>query len=84
MTKSDSLIDASMITAADPAQFTGTMVANLNLSWEENHPRYIRQVQYPDGRIELQGGYVFGSAFEQGMKWKALPLVQVNEQGEAV
>lgn len=49
---------------------------------EESAPRYYRQVQYPDGRIELQGGYVFGSTTEQGIKWKALPLVQVSEQGE--
>ena len=49
---------------------------------EESAPRYYRQVQYPDGRIVMQGGYVFGSTTEQGIKWKALPLVQVNEQGE--
>lgn len=49
---------------------------------EESVPRYYRQVQYPDGRIELQGGYSYGNAQEQGIRWEALPLVQVNEQGE--
>lgn len=75
MTEPDSGINTTTVTA-------GTLVTDLIWNWEESHPRYVRQVQYPDGRIELQGGYAFGSAFEQGINWRALPVIQVDEQGD--
>lgn len=75
MTEPDSGINTTTVTA-------GTLVADLNWNWEESHPRYVRQVQYPDGRIELQGGYAFGSASGQGIHWRALPVIQVDEQGD--
>lgn len=77
-------INAVVSTGPDLGVCTGMVMVTTGLYWEESHPRYIRQVQYPDGRIELQGGYVFGSTTEQGIKWKALPLVQVSEQGEVL
>lgn len=70
---------ASTITAG--STFTATS-APTHLIWQSSLPCTFRQVQYPDGRIELQGGYSYGNAQEQGIRWEALPLVQVNEQGE--
>ena len=64
---------------------TGT-IATINTTWrsEESHPRYLRQVQYPDGRLELQGAYYWFEGFQSGMVWRPLPTVQVNERGETL
>lgn len=64
---------------------TGT-IATINTTWrsEESHPRYLRQVQYPNGRLELQGAYYWFEGFQSGMVWRPLPTVQVNERGETL
>lgn len=64
---------------------TGT-IATINTTWrsEESHPRYLRQVQYPNGRLELQGAYYWFEGFQSGMVWRPLPTVQVNERGESL
>lgn len=64
---------------------TGT-IATINMTWrsEESHPRYLRQVQYPNGRLELQGAYYWFEGFQSGMVWRPLPTVQVNERGETL
>ena len=74
-------LEATASTITADSTFTATS-APTHLIWQSSLPCTFRQVQYPDGRIVMQGGYVFGSTTEQGIKWKALPLVQVNEQGE--
>lgn len=64
---------------------TSGIIATNNTSWrsEESHPRYLRQVQYPDGRLELQGAYYWFDGGNNGMTWRPLPVVQVNERGES-
>lgn len=65
-------------------EVTVSSISTVSLSWRSSTPYTFRQVQFPDGRIELQGGYAYGNELEQGIQWEALPLVQVDAQGEAL
>jgi hypothetical protein len=48
---------------------------------ESTHPSAYRTVEYPDGQQKLQGAYVWYEGFLQGVTWKDIPIVKVNEQG---
>lgn len=47
-------------------------------------PTVFRFAQYPDGSKRLQGGHPWTQGFMAGIDWVDLPLVKVNEQGEAI
>ncbi len=58
----------------------GFIVAPVRV--ESPLPNLYRQAQYPDGRIEIQAAYSWCQGHEGGIVWRALPLVQVGEDGQ--
>ena len=50
---------------------------------EESAPRYYRQVQYPDGRIVMQGAYHWFEGWRSGVVWRDMPVVLVDANGVA-
>jgi len=55
-----------------------------DLQWEAADPSTFRIAEYPDGTCSLQGGYRYQNGGEGGYRWRDLPVVPVNEKGEAV
>lgn len=52
---------------------------------ESREPFMYRQVQYPDGRLVLQGAYAwYAGTKKYGHNWKDLPVVHVDKQGMEV
>lgn len=51
---------------------------------EERIPRDLRYAQYPDGSKRLQGAFFWTRGFEQGLVWRDIPMVLVDERGVAI
>ena len=63
----------------------GTVTGRLTMKpirTESTLPMTLRQVQYPTGRIAIQGGYQWTEGWEGGIEWRDLPLVQVDGNGK--
>lgn len=54
------------------------------LRTEETIPRSLRFAQYPDGSKRLQGAFFWTKGFQEGLVWRDIPLVPVDERGVAV
>lgn len=47
-------------------------------------PVSIRAAKHPDGKVRIQGAYVWSEGLSSGIVWKDLPLVNVDENGEEI
>lgn len=52
-----------------------------NLRLISYRPNRFRLAHYPDGRIVLQGGCPWVQGNIQGVEWRDIPTVQVDESG---
>lgn len=65
-------------------------IKNLIVDWcampreYGENPIAFRAARYPDGKILMQGQYVWCEGLSTGTVWKDLPLVSVNKHGVEV
>lgn len=67
----------------DTVYLDGARIAGA-IRMTDTSPKAFRMAVYPDGREELQGGFFWSCGSETGVDWRALPKVQVNDNGNEI
>jgi len=65
-----------------------TRIVNLEMLGavriEAGTPSNYRLAMYPDGRLVLQGEFIWTEGLRVGSNWRDIPLVMVDTSGEPI
>lgn len=62
-------------------------IAGIGISavrMQSNTPHDFRFAKYPDGSRRLQGAYVWSQGVMGGVEWRDIPVVDVDQSGNAL
>ena len=76
---------AAEVTTIDEAVFTTNFfvpgITLKSIRSESNTPCTFRYARYPNGELQVQGGYMWQEGWQNGITWRDLPIVDVDDDG---
>lgn len=63
----------------------GTLnTSTVNFRRQEHAPSDFRYAVRPDGKLHLQGGYVWWEHHDSGTEWRDIPVVHLDNEGSVI